>query len=758
MTQDMKLKKKKGSSFHLLKIKVLSMNAKAFFMFLLTAVLIFGLYFLVCSPKRYDLSVGAIARETITASKDIVDEIATEEKRNSAASAVEPSYHFEDGVAEQVSVDLDNYFRKLSLVQQYGQTLLNENETDESIKAKNYTDEELNYASTLLSDDISLTKYQIRTLLRTQTQDFETMVSTVKTAVSNSMSATIREGQLAQAIQNIIQIVGYRLDVSLTQNIVPTVLRACIKPNMVIDQEATDESRIKARESVDKVVYIQGQNIIREGERVSLNQLEMLRALGLLKNNRVDLSSYGGAAIIILISLFALFVGLRLQVPEILLSVRKLSVVLIVVTIAIGIAALFLTMINAYFIPIVFASMLLTVLLGSRVGYVSVVPVSVMIAGLSAGSNSSYQVEMILLLIIGSLTGVFSVQFLKRQRKRTSVIICGLVDAVLTALIILAMSWMTSSAENKMPLANILWSCGGSLVSGILAIAMQPVFENAFNLATSSRLLDLINPNQPLLRRLMLEAPGTYHHAIVVANLSEAAAERIGGNALLARAGAYYHDIGKLKRPLYFKENQLTDNPHDRTDPYVSAAIVTSHTTDGVILAQQAHLPLEIQDIIAQHHGDTAAMYFYHKALQMADGTPVDIKDFRYNGRRPSTKEAAIVMIADTVEAAVRSMKNPTLPEIKKFIERLIRGKLEDGQLSDAPILLCDLDEIADALTGVLKGVYHERIEYPPVSPHNPIITNANNNGDKISEEVKEDKNRDTSDTDESDITVDKEG
>ena len=159
----------------------------------------------------------------------------------------------------------------------------------------------------------------------------------------------------------------------------------------------------------------------------------------------------------------------------------------------------------------------------------------------------------------------------------------------------------------------------------------------------------------------------------------------------------------------------MGENPHDKTDPYISAAILTSHTKDGLLMAQKEHLPQEVQDIILQHHGDTPVIYFYHKALQMSDGNPVDIREFRYEGPRPATKEAAIVMLADTIEAAVRSMKDTTPKAIKQFIERLVRGKLEDGQLSESPITLKDLDDIAESFTSILMGVFHERIEYPKV-------------------------------------------
>ena len=218
------------------------------------------------------------------------------------------------------------------------------------------------------------------------------------------------------------------------------------------------------------------------------------------------------------------------------------------------------------------------------------------------------------------------------------------------------------------------------------------------------------------MKRLMIEAPGTYHHSIIVANLAESAATRIKANSFLARAGAYYHDIGKLKRPMYFKENQNADNPHEHTDPYVSAAILISHTKDGMLMAQKEHIPPEVQKIILQHHGVTPVMYFYHKALQLSNGQQVDINEFRYSGPKPDTKEAAIVMLADTIEAAVRSMKDPTPKSIDQFIVRLVRGTLEDGQLSDSPLSLHDIDEICEAFSDILKGVYHERIEYPIVS------------------------------------------
>lgn len=694
--------------------KLNSSSWKRFLTFCIAAVLIYGLYLFVCAPKRYDLKVGSIAHDTITATKDIVDEVTTEEKRKAAANAVEPVYRFQEGVAETVVSDLDSVFDELRLVQQYGLTLLDGTETPAQIRTKSFTDEEIEYANTFLHS-VSLNRYQISTLLRTDINDFETMVSTVETAVQNSMNATVREGQITQAIDNIKQIVGYRLDVSLNQNIVPVVLKAYVKPNMIIDQEATDIARDAASESVENVMYLQGQNIIRTGERVSQNQIAMLQSLGLLKDDQYDFSVYGGAAILVCLSMLCLYILLKTIAYDVLCSSRKLLVVLIVTVLSVGFAVVFLKIFNAFFIPVTMGCMLLTVLLGVESGFASVIPIAVLTAGLSAGSNSSYLAEMLLLFLMCSISGIVSVKYLSTRPMRTRLIIAGIICAILDVLIIMAINIMTSS-DIKASMENIAWACGGAVISGILAMSLQPVFESIFHLATATRLVELVNPDQPLLRRLLLEAPGTYHHSIVVANLAEAAADKIGANPLLARAAAYYHDIGKLKRPQYFSENQMGTNPHDTTDPYISSAIITSHPSDGLYLAQQEHLPVEIQEIISQHHGDTATMFFYHKALQMANGSPIDINDFRYHEKKPSTKEAAIVMLADTVEAAVRSMKDPTPNAIEKFIERLIRGKLEDGQLTESPILICDLDEIVEAFTSVLKGVFHERIEYPKMS------------------------------------------
>lgn len=689
-------------------------------------LIIFGLYCLVCAPKQYDLSVGAISRETINATKDVVDEVTTEEKRQAAANAVEPTYRFQEGIKEEVISSLNTIFGELRTVQQYAQTL-----QDDAGKPKTaFSDAEIEYAQGLVTT-ITLSRYQISTLLRTRTEAFEDMVSTVTTAVENSLNTTIREGQLNQSIQTILQIVGYKLDVSLTQNIVPTVLRSCVKPNMIIEQETTEIARNAAKNSVEPIMYLQGQNIIRSGDRITRSQLEMLRSLGLLKDNNYDLSSYQGAALLVLLAMISYVLALRIVCKEVLYDSRKLLVVMIISIFGVGFSVLFHLYFSPYFVPMSFTAILLSVLLGSRTGFASVIPISILISGIAAGTNSTYIYEMILLLLMSLSGGVCAARFMRAHRQRIRALLAGLISALANAVSVAAIFWMTSSETSSL-FSIVLWAMGGGLLSGALAVSLQPVFEAVFHLATPSKLLELCNPNQPLLRRLQLEAPGTYHHSLIVANLAEAAAERIGANPYLARTAGYYHDVGKLKRPQYFKENQVGENLHDKLDPYVSSAILTSHTKDGYQMSLKERMPQEVADIILQHHGDTPVMYFYHKALQLSNGSPVDISEFRYDGPRPNSKEAAIVMLADTIEAAVRSMPDPTPKAIDQFIERLVRGKLEDGQLSDSPITLRDIDEICAAFSGVLRGVFHERIEYPEVQhrvPVQPPKPSASENG-----------------------------
>lgn len=682
------------------------------------SLVLIAIFFLVSAPKRYQLTVGSISRYTITAARDVVDEITTTTRRDAAAAAVEPTYHLREGASDETMGNLTAVFDELRNVQQYGLTLRREGDTPDTIRYRSFSDSEIEYGQGLVSA-LTLSRYQVTTLLRTETEDFNTMVSTLNTAVENALNTSIREGQVSQAIDSIRQISGYRVPLTLMQNLVPTILRNTIQPNMVIDTEQTEEARKKARDSVEPVIYLQGQNIVREGEIVQKNQIAMLTSLGMLENTSLDIRVYLGAVLLVIASMLAYLLLQHMLDKEILRCPRKMTVSMLSIVISVGLSAVFGKVLNVYAMPSVMTAMLLTSLLGWRVSLPASVATALLVSGIAAGSSGTTVTEVAHILCCTLVASSCAVAYLRYRPQRMRIFVCAVIALAADAIVLPAILMMTSSDLSAIQNAMIYRGVG-NIMASMLSLGLQPVFETVFNLATPSKLLELANPNQPLLRRLQLEAPGTYHHAIIVANLAEAAADKIGANALLARTGAYYHDVGKLKRPLYFKENQMGDNPHDNTDPYVSAAVVTAHTRDGLHLAQKYHLPVEIQDIIVEHHGNTPVMYFYHKATQLAGDKPVDINDFRYDGRRPTTRESAIVMMADTIEAAVRSMPDPTPDAIAAFIKKLVKGKLDDDQLSNSPLTLKDIELACEAFSTVLNGAFHERIEYPNVEiPHN---------------------------------------
>ncbi len=683
----------------------------------LGGLVLFLLFCVVCLSERYSLQVGDRAVETITATKDVEDTLTTEQRRLAAEQAEEAVYHVDDTINSDILAKLNGMFAELAKAHEYGMMLREEKGQSGAASVISFTDDEVAVAQSMVTM-LKLSPYQTRLLLRTESENFNTMCYEVQYAVESALENTITLKSETQAINAIVEQCQYRVEIVLISQIVRPILNECIEANVVVDVDATNTRRQEARSQVAPVVYPQGSVILAEGARVGQNHLRMLEELGLLDTSSYDYSIMGGALLLVTGAMVMLWLLLKLYSPETLTDMRSTLVVLLVMIIAQALSVICVKLIHVYLSPVALSAILLTGLIGPKVGLAGGLTMTVIISGLAAAAGTDYGNEMAYLLLTGVMSSMVAVQFLTGKPQRVRAVICGAITGATSLLLIFAVGLMTASDLHNTA-GSAVWSMASGLLSGLIAVGFQPVFEAAFNLATPSKLLELANPNQPLLKRLLMEAPGTYHHSIVVANLAEAAAEKIGANSLLARTGAYFHDIGKLKRPMYFKENQRGDNPHDRTDAYVSAAIVTSHTRDGLQLAQRYHLPPEVQRIIVEHHGDTPVMYFYHKALQQADGKPVDVKDFRYAGSRPCTKESAIVMLADTIEAAVRSMPDPTPQSIQRFIERLLRGKIEDGQLSNSPLSLHDIDGITEAFSKVLSGVFHERIEYPTVQLNN---------------------------------------
>ena len=532
----------------------------------------------------------------------------------------------------------------------------------------------------------------MRTLMNTSELDFETLYQMLISATRTTLVSTITEGQINDSINNIQQIVAYNTRTDLWYNIAIPALRSCLKPNMLIDQAATEENRQRAYDAVEPTVYKRDQNIVVKGSRVSAEQIAVLEALGLLRGDSSDLGLFAGTAGLLALLLAAVYLFVFMFEPKLLIAGKSGLVLLIAGALTIGLSLIFGHYVSVNAMPVVLAAMLVVNLLGARAAHVVNFAVMLLLTFLTSSGSGLETAQTLSPLLMTAIGGTAAIFLLSKNASRVYVLVSGLIVGVINFVVLLAIGALTeSNVYNLFGYAS--HSIIGSFISAIFCVGLQPMLEATFNLVTPAKLIELSNPNQPLLRRLMIETPGTYHHCMIVANLAEAAAEAVGADALLARVGAYYHDIGKLVRPTFFKENQIGENPHDKTDPRVSTAILTQHTTDGVELAHKHHLPEQIVDMIRQHHGDTPVMYFYAKTVKMMGDENVDLDDFRYEGPKPQTAEAAILMLADTVEAAVRSIPDPTREKIAQMIRKLVRGKMEDGQLDECTLSFRDIDK-----------------------------------------------------------------
>ncbi len=691
-----------------------------------TCTVVTVLFLVAIIPARYSLSVGMVPPVTIAATKDVVDVVTTEKRRAEAADAVTPPYVYQEGATESVMAEFDLVFEQLISVSQYSTTL--ENVTLNRVFSK----DEIAWARSILTL-LYLPDYQMSTLLRVSPDDMNSLYEIVYQALENAMRAPVYPGSEEKTVDSIVKYIGFLVTQmpggqTVLQNVVTPLLRHSVKANQVIDEEKYAKMRAEASESIENIIYKQGQNIVVRGEgRITQNQIVMLEELGLLSNKDADINPYLGGAVLSVMVISLMYCILARLDKNSFRNPTKLLLISIIFCLTFALAIL-LRLISVYLMPVLLCGMLAATLVTARAGLVVNASMAILVAGLSAGSSQAYTEQSVLIIMTAVISGSLVVLLLASNKSsRLIAVLAGLSAAASDFAIYISVSLMTQ-ADLTNTLTAALWHSAGTLMATFLFLGLQPLLELIFNLPTTFKLMELSNPNRPLLKRLLMEAPGTYHHSIIVANLAEASAEAIGANPLLARVGGYYHDIGKLKRPFFFKENQSNGiNPHDQTDPGTSAAIVTAHVRDGVAMAREARLPADIVTIISEHHGDTPVMYFYHKALQQANGTPVDINAFRYAGHPPTTRESAIVMLCDTIEAAVRTMKNPTASAIESFIVKLVRGKLEDGQLSDSDLTLKDIDKICAACTNVLVGVFHERIEYPHMESHDMRILSAVN-------------------------------
>ncbi|MCS7178870.1 MAG: HDIG domain-containing protein [Anaerolineae bacterium] len=531
----------------------------------------------------------------------------------------------------------------------------------------------------------------------------------VLNVIAETMRRGVREDDLDSARRQAAERVG--LDLSADEAAVTTALaQRLIVPNSFYDEEATRQARQAAREAVPPVVRTLEANeiIVREGQRVSALDLEALQELG-LQQSRTRWTELAGNGVLSILSVLMLGGLLARFQPDVLREGRKALLLVLLILLFLALARLMVPdrTVLRYMFPAPALAMLATGTLGAPAGLVA----GIFIGGV-AGLLADRSLEFLTAGALGSIAATLAV----RQSDRPAVFFRA---GMMVALTMLATMVAFALFAPHPDLLSLGLAMAGTIANGLtsasLALAGLFLLGPLFDLPTTFRLLELSRPDQPLLQRLLREAPGTYHHSLMVASMAEQAAEQIGLNPLLVRVGAYYHDVGKIARPYFFAENQLEGtNPHDRLDPHTSAQVIIGHVQDGLELARRYHLPAWIRAFIAEHHGTSRAGFQYERALEHA-GNPawVNEADFRHRGPRPRSRETALVMLADRCEATVRARRPTTPEELVGVVEEVFAQALRTGQLDECPITMEELNLARQSFISTLRGVFHPRPPYP---------------------------------------------
>lgn len=492
-----------------------------------------------------------------------------------------------------------------------------------------------------------------------------------------------------------------RFDVAL-------VLRATLVATAIPDGQLTDAARAATAASVPAVMrsLAAGEVIVRQGDLLSPEVLATLEAVGLYAPRSEDFVRA------LLIGVGVLLLALLLSLPLPFASDRLAHdyrkgqmVALFALTIVALVAQRLALEISPNFIVVLLVPLLVAVLVSQE----AAVLWAVWMAVITALLVPSTPMVTLLATLIGGIVAVHSV---RNVQTRPAVVMAGALAGLVGGLALVG--WVLAGGGLSPVATAVAFAtfAAGGVLAGILALGLLPLFEVGAGFLTSFRLLELSSPSHPLLQRMMLEAPGSYQHSLIISNLVEPAVAAIGGNALLARVGSLYHDVGKMRRPHFFVENQFgRDNPHDRISPHLSYLIITSHARDGVEMLRQARMPRELESFALEHHGTTVLAYFYKRALE--DSASVAELNFRYPGPRPRSKETAVLMLADAVESAARTLEDPTQGSIRALIERLFEQRVQDDQLSQSPLNLHDFEIIAATFERMLTAIMHRRIQYP---------------------------------------------
>ncbi len=523
--------------------------------------------------------------------------------------------------------------------------------------------------------------------------------------------------------QQMLKGYGYNL-----RNLIVDFSQQLVQPNITLNRNETEERKRNAADKVESVLFTvkSGEMLLREGERITENQLAKLNALQVQMEPGGRMHSVIGAALLLVCLLVGSFMlceanigrNIREQNRALLFMAILLAVLLFVAQLSSFLVDSLATNNSSqmsfrsmiYGLPLASGPMVICLCLGWELALVFAMVLAVCAAMI-------FQSDLTLFLFF-LMNGSLAAYWIRDCRERKVFVKAGMKLGLVNVVIVTAIHIFNGEVFGLTLAFDWVFAFLGGIGSGIVAAGIVPLVEIAFDFTTDIKLLELANLDRPILKKLLIEAPGTYHHSVVVGSMVEAAASEIRANPLLAKVCGYYHDIGKLKKPLYFIENQSDGkNLHDRLAPSMSSLILVAHVKTGVEIARENGLGQAIIDTIQQHHGTSLITFFYDRAKQQKGEEVVNIDDFRYPGPRPQSRETALVMLADVVEATSRSIANPTPSRMRGLVQNLINKVFSDGQLDNCELTLKDLHEIAKSFTKILTAIYHHRVEYPENRP-----------------------------------------
>lgn len=659
-----------------------------FVLFFILNTIVLSMNFL---PESLSLSVGQVSDRDVVAPRTVsfVDEPRTKKLEAEVLAGVANVYDLDTGAAVTAEDEVNRIFRAVRTVQ-----------TDKSLKTPEERANRLKGLMTGLLPEKTITLLPV-----IAPAEVDQLEETARTILRKYLYRGIRDEELENVRRQAnsdIEKLGFG---DVGAQVLADVIQPQLRPNFVLNQRETELRRQAALRKMEpiRITVKSGQIVVRRGDVVTDEQVQMMMELG-LHRTETGIARILGLALYVLLIMGATLISLQRFFPTVFADDRRLLLVSLIVLLALTVGR-----IGHYysdFVTPVAAGPLLTAILVNPTAAMMLSTMTALLFGIIAEQN----VRVFSFVLVGSFAGVFC---LAQSGRKHSLVRAGLWVALANVATIVTTGLIEETGYRQILTDSLLGAVGG-IGAAILAIGLLPYLEQAFRITTSEKLLNLARPNHPLLQRLLLEAPGTYYHSILVGNLAETAADQIGADPVLSRVGAYYHDVGKIQRPFFFVENQANmENPHVKLSPSLSTMIITSHIRDGLEFCREYKLPEVIADIVGQHHGTSLVSYFYKQAAEGEHGECIIEEDFRYEGPKPQTKEAALIMLADSCEAAVRAIRNPNVTRIENTVRRIINERLRDGQLNECDLTLRDLNAIGDIFIRVLCSTCHSRVEYP---------------------------------------------